>query len=230
MSEAAIEIRKLHKSYRMGRADLHVLRGVNLTVRQGEFVAVVGASGSGKSTLLHMAGLLDLPDKGELLLGGVNVAALATGERNRMRCSEIGFVFQFYHLLPELSVRENVLLPAKVETSLLAWPGARRDARRRVEELLDQLGLADRLSHRPSELSGGERQRVAIARALINHPKYLLADEPTGNLDSKTGKQIMEVLKRFHRQLDQTVLMVTHDLSLAEQTDRVVHLRDGRLG
>ena len=230
MSSPAIDIRALHKSYRMGRTQLHVLRGVSFAVPEGQFAAVVGASGSGKSTLLHLAGLLDRPDKGALHLGGQDAATLSAARRNRMRCRDIGFVFQFYHLLPELNVLENVLLPARTDASLFAWASRRRDARERSLALLDELGLSDRLRHRPKELSGGERQRVAIARALINHPRVLLADEPTGNLDSKTGLAIMNVLRRFHKQFNQTVLMVTHDLSLAEQADRVLHLRDGHLG
>ena len=229
MSDAAIQARGLCKSYRMGGTHLRVLRGVSFNVSQGEFVAVVGASGSGKSTLLHLIGLLDRPDKGEVSLDGVNASSLPARRQNRIRCRDIGFVFQFYHLLPELNVLENVLLPMKVDSSMLTWPVRRKQARTNALELLEHLGLLERVKHRPKELSGGERQRVAIARGLVNHPKVLLADEPTGNLDSKTGKQIMEVLKRFHGELNQTVLMVTHDLSLAEQADRVLHLRDGRL-
>jgi len=229
MSDHAIEVAGLHKSYRMGRSDLHVLRGVSFNVPVGQFAAIVGASGSGKSTLLHLIGLLDRPDKGQVSLDGVATTTLPRSRRNRIRCDEVGFVFQFYHLLPELNVLENVLLPAKVGSSTFAWLGRRKQASRRAEELLDHLGLAERMRHRPSELSGGERQRVAIARGLINHPKVLLADEPTGNLDSRTGEKIMEVMRRFHRELNQTVLMVTHDASLAAQADRVLHLVDGRL-
>jgi len=229
MSEPAIRVSGLQKSYRMGRTSLHVLRGLSFEVPAGQFAAVVGASGSGKSTLLHLIGLLDRPDKGEVVLDGVATGPLPPAERNRIRCHDVGFVFQFYHLLSELNVLENVMLPAKVGASMLAWTRRRGQARRRAEELLDHLGLADRLRHRPGELSGGEMQRVAIARGLINHPRVLLADEPTGNLDSKTGMRIMEVLKRFHRDLNQTVVMVTHDMSLAAQADRIMHLRDGRL-
>jgi ABC-type lipoprotein export system ATPase subunit len=231
MSDApAIEVSGLHKSYRLGREDLHVLRGVSLKVSRGEFLCVVGASGSGKSTLLHLVGLLDRPDKGTVTLDGVDAAGLPAHRRNRVRCRDVGFVFQFYHLLPELNVLENVLLPAKVDASIAGWLSRRSPARKRALEIVERLGLKERLRHRPRELSGGERQRVAIARALINDPKVLLADEPTGNLDSKTGRQILDVLKEYNRQATQTILMVTHDLSLAEQADRVVHLRDGRLG
>ena len=229
MSDFAIQANAVHKSYRMGRSDLHVLRGVSFNVAKGEFASIVGASGSGKSTLLHIVGLLDRSDKGEVVLDGLHARSLSAGQRNRIRCRDVGFVFQFYHLLGELNVLENVLLPPKVNSPVYAWPGRRKEARNHADELLYRLGLADRMKHRPGELSGGERQRVAIARALINRPKVLLADEPTGNLDSKSGRKILGVLKTYHTDYGQTVLMVTHDMSLAEQTDRVLHLRDGRL-
>ena len=229
MSEAAIQISGLHKSYRMGLVDLHVLRGLSFSVRTGEFVCIVGASGSGKSTLLHLAGLLDRPDRGRIALNGQDTDKMSGGRRNRVRCWDIGFVFQFYHLLPELNILENVLLPTKVDASAFGWFSRRGRVRRQAVEILDRIGLKDRLKHRPSELSGGERQRVAIARALVNYPSLLLADEPTGNLDSKTGGQILQLLKQFNQQVGQTILMVTHDHSLTRQADRVLHLRDGRL-
>ena len=231
MSEPAVQVHGAHKTYRLGAFDLHVLRGVSFNVAAGEFTAIVGASGSGKSTLLHLIGLLDRPDKGKgrISLGGVDVSGLSARQRNGIRCRDTGFVFQFYHLMRELTVLENVLLPVMVGSSVLGWPGRRKAARRRVEQLLDRLGLADRMRHRPKELSGGERQRVAIARALINRPKLLLADEPTGNLDSKTGARIMGVLKEFNRDSGQTILMVTHDRAVAAEADRTLHLRDGRL-
>ncbi len=229
MSELAVHVQGLHKSYRMGRTDLHVLRGVGLDVSRGEFVSVVGTSGSGKSTLLHMIGLLDKPDKGKIIVDDVEVETLSASRRNRIRCRDIGFVFQFYHLLPELNVLENVLLPAHVDCSVLGWLSKRGQMRARAMDMLEKFGLADRRRHKPKELSGGERQRVAIARALINRPKLLLADEPTGNLDRKTGMKIMEILRQIHDRGDQTVIMVTHDLALAEQSDKVLHLHDGRL-
>jgi lipoprotein-releasing system ATP-binding protein len=225
----AIEVAGVHKSYRLGKTTLHVLRGVSFRIEPGEFVAIVGASGSGKSTLLHLLGLLDRPDRGEVRLGGVDVETLSPGQRNRVRCREVGFVFQFYHLLPELNVLENVLLPAKVDASTIAWMSRRADKRKQAEELLEHVGLKQRLKHRPKELSGGERQRVAIARALMNRPRFLLADEPTGNLDSQTGKQIMAVVRDVSREIKQTVVMVTHDSELAAAADRVLHLRDGKL-
>jgi lipoprotein-releasing system ATP-binding protein len=229
MSNLAIETRNLHKSYRMGKVDLHVLRGVSFGVKEGEFVGVVGASGSGKSTLLHLVGLLDNPDKGSVELDGVDVFAQGSTHRNRLRCRNIGFVFQFYHLLPEFNVLENVLMPAQVDASILAWPSRRSQRVARAKDILGRMGLGERLAHRPKELSGGERQRVAIARAMMNEPKILLADEPTGNLDSKTGRQILDVLREFHAQRKQTILMVTHDMGIARECDRVLHLVDGRL-
>jgi lipoprotein-releasing system ATP-binding protein len=225
----AIEVHGLHKSYRLGRTHLHVLRGVSFTVEPKEFVAVVGASGSGKSTLLHLIGLLDRIDKGTIKLDGVDIARLPQRKRNRTRCRDVGFVFQFYHLLPELSVLENTLLPAKVDESLLGWLSHRGARRRAAIEMLERVGLGERMKHRPKELSGGERQRVAIARALMNRPKFLLADEPTGNLDSRTGKQILQVLKTASRDIGQTVVMVTHDAAIAAAADRVLHLQDGKL-
>jgi ABC-type lipoprotein export system ATPase subunit len=229
MNDLAVEVRDLHKTYRLGRVDLHVLRGVSLRVRCGEFVSVVGASGSGKSTLLHLIGLLDRPDKGHVILHGADAAGMRSRQRNRVRCRDVGFVFQFYHLLAELNVLDNTLLPGKVDSSVIGWFARRSGLRKRAAEILARLGLQERLRHRPKELSGGERQRVAIARALMNRPKLLLADEPTGNLDSKTGKQIMDVLKQVNRETGQTILLVTHDALLAEQTDRILRLRDGKL-
>ncbi len=230
MSEAIIQVSGLHKSYRMGRSRLHVLAGVSLTVRRGEFLAIVGASGSGKSTLLHLMGLLDAAEKGTIRIEGRETTGLPGRTRARMRQRDIGFVFQFYHLLGELNVLENVLIARMTGVGALGWlGGGRRRGRQAAADLLERLGLGDRLRHRPSELSGGERQRVAIARALVNHPKVLLADEPTGNLDSHTGGEIMNVLKRFNAEEDQTLVMVTHDRDLAAQADRVLHLTDGRL-
>ncbi len=217
------------KSYRMGKIELEVLREVDITVRQGEFVAVYGHSGSGKSTLLHILGLLDTPDAGRVRIEAEDTTAMSSRRRNRLRNAEIGFIFQFYQLLPELSVLENTCLPAMVGTPAVRWPGRKKHARENAERVLAEVGLADRLKHRPGELSGGERQRVAIARALLNGPKLLLADEPTGNLDSRTGAKILEMLKKCNREHGQTIIMVTHDRELIEPVDRTVTLRDGRL-
>ena len=229
MSDPAIQVQGLHKSYRLDKVSLHVLRGVSFDVPAGQFAAIVGASGSGKSTLLHLIGLLDRPDRGSLALAGQDVAGWSARRRNRARCLEIGFVFQFYHLLGELTVLENVLLPGMVHSSTLGWATGQRPLRRRAREILDRVGLAERLRHRPKELSGGERQRVAIARAMMNSPRVLLADEPTGNLDSATGREILDLLTDCNRREGQTLLMVTHDASIAERADRILHLRDGRL-
>ena len=227
--EPLIRATNLHKSYDLGGRRLRVLRNVSLSVKHGEFVAILGASGSGKSTLLHLMGLLDVPDAGSISFDGWDGAALRAPERDRIRCRDIGFVFQFYHLLPELSVLENTLLPAMTASGAARWPAQRGKMRRRAVEILEKLGLGDRLKHRPRQLSGGEQQRVAIARAFMNSPKVLLADEPTGNLDSKTGAQIINVLKQLNQEAEQTIVMVTHDRALAEAAGRVLHLRDGRL-
>lgn len=224
----AIEVAGVHKSYRLGKTTLHVLRGVSFRIEPGEFVAIVGASGSGKSTLLHLLGLLDRPDRGEVRLGGVDVETLSPGQRNRVRCREVGFVFQFYHLLPELNVLENVLLPAKVDASTIAWMSRRADKRKQAEELLEHVGLKQRLKHRPKELSGGERQRVAIARALMNRPKLLLADEPTGALDHASAGSLGRLLVELNRDEGVTLIVVTHSLELAGQMHQAVLLRDGR--
>jgi lipoprotein-releasing system ATP-binding protein len=229
MSEPAVQVRDLHKSYRLGGTDLEVLHGVRLSLPAGSFSAIVGASGSGKSTLLHLIGLLDKPDRGRILLSGRDTATMGGLARSAVRCREIGFVFQFYHLLPELNVLENVLLPARVAYSGLSWAVRRRAARREAAEILDRLGLSERLRHRPKELSGGERQRVAIARALINHPKVLLADEPTGNLDPALSAEIMQLFEEFN-QVGVTVLIASHDLALISRLrHRIITLREGRL-
>jgi len=218
----------IHKSYRMGAANVKVLKGVNLAVKKGEFVAIVGASGSGKSTLLHILGALDKPDKGFVSFENRDLSRFGAGELNRFRNKMVGFVFQFYHLLDELSVLENVFLPAMASRSMLGWFASRRWARGRAKELLGQLGLAERAAHKPYQLSGGERQRVAIGRALMNEPTVLLADEPTGNLDSATGNGILDVLERLNG-AGQTIVMVTHDERIAERAGRIITLVDGKI-
>lgn len=223
-----VQIINVKKSYRIGPVDLPVLRGVDLHVMPGEFVAIMGASGSGKSTLLHIAGALDQPNAGRVLFRGESLSDMSRWSRHRLRNQAFGFVFQFYHLLPELSVLENVLLPAMIYAP---WYNAllhARPGKQLALDLLTQFGLQDRLTHRPNQLSGGERQRVAIARALINKPALLLADEPTGNLDSQTGRTILDVILKLHKN-GQSVLLVTHDPHVAALADRIVHLDDGRL-
>ena len=221
-----LRARGLHKSYRMGKADVSVLRGADLHADRGEFLVVSGASGSGKSTLLHLLGALDAPDRGTVEFEGASLFDQPAQVRRNYRNVKIGFVFQFYHLLPELNVLENVMMPRLVTHSVWHWVSARRMARRDAEEMLDQVGLAHRAKHRPSELSGGERQRVAIARALVNRPVLLLADEPTGNLDQKIGEELLRLLRRLN-QAGQSIVMVTHDEKIASQAHRRVRLIDG---
>src|SRR5437660_3059794 len=219
----------LHKAYRRHTHQVPVLRGLDLAVNTGEFLAVVGQSGSGKSTLLHLLGTLDRPDQGEVCLDGRRIDNLPGPERDRLRNQTFGFIFQFYHLLPELSMFENVLIPAMVGRSVWGWFTERRALKRRAEELLERVGLSHRLKHRPRELSGGELQRAAIARALVTRPRVLLADEPTGNLDEDTGRQIVSLLHDLNRQDGLTIIMVTHNREIAAGTDRVVRLAAGRV-
>src|SRR5262245_20089289 len=219
----------LHKTYRKHAVSCQVLRGLDLEVQRGEFLSIVGQSGSGKSTLLHLLGLLDKPNEGCVRLEGERIDDLKAGERDRLRNGTFGFIFQFYHLLPELTALENVLMPEMIRHGVLGWLGGRRALRRKAEELLERVQLSHRLRHRPRELSGGEMQRAAIARALINGPRVLLADEPTGNLDEDTGRQIMSLLHDLNRQEGLTVVMVTHNRDLAAGTDRVVRLTAGRV-
>lgn len=221
-SAPAFEVRGLRKSYKLGRHSVDVLKGVDLEIRAGEWVALTGPSGCGKSTLLHLLGALEAPNAGEIRCCGRLYAALSGGAKARIRQQEIGFVFQNFHLFPELSARENTLLPA------LNWGWDRMAAAARAEELLTRFGLGQRLEHRPQELSGGEQQRVALARALINHPDILLADEPTGNLDAAAAAGIMDLLTRLHREEGKTLVMVTHDQGIAAKADRIVRLADGR--
>ena len=229
MMSAILEANSVHKTYRLGRVDVPVLRGASLTVEPGECVAVLGASGSGKSTLLHLLGGLDRPDRGagELVFDGKGLATMGAGGLDRYRARTVGFVFQFYHLLPELRVVDNVLVAAMVGRGRVAWSREARGIRERAGALLEAFGLGARTRHRPAELSGGERQRVAIARALINQPRILLADEPTGNLDEKTGGSILDALMRVRADQGTTMVMVTHDARVAARADRVVRLKDG---
>jgi ABC-type lipoprotein export system ATPase subunit len=226
--EFIIEAQGIYKSYQMGAAEVRVLKGADIAVRRGEFVAIVGASGSGKSTLLHILGALDKPDKGVVRFEERDLSGMSGREMNRYRNKTVGFVFQFYHLLDELSVLENVILPAMVPVGVIRWLSVRGGVRRRGRELLEAVGLGERAAHKPYQLSGGERQRAAIARALVNEPKLLLADEPTGNLDSATGNGILELLERLNR-AGQTIVMVTHDERVARRAGRIITLADGRI-
>ncbi len=228
MSSPLLQADGICKSYLIGRSPLRVLRGVSLKVNQGEFLAIMGASGSGKSTLLHILGGLDLPDQGSVTFEQYSLFDLRRGERERLRNTEVGFVFQFYHLLPELNLFENILLPHMVGHSALGWLGARGSARETTRAVIEAVGLSHRVGHRPNELSGGERQRAAIARAIVNKPRLLLADEPTGNLDATTGKGILKVLAQLNEQ-GQTIVMVTHDPNVAALAHRIIELADGKL-
>jgi lipoprotein-releasing system ATP-binding protein len=219
----------LHKTYRRHAEMVRVLQGVDLEVHGGEFLSVVGASGSGKSTLLHLLGTLDRTDQGEVYLDGRRIDDQPARDRDRLRNQTFGFIFQFYHLLPELTALENVMVPAMIGSSVLGWLGRRRAARRRAEELLVRVGLGHRLKHRPRELSGGEMQRAAIARSLVGRPRVLLADEPTGNLDADNGQEIVGLLRDLNRGDGLTIIMVTHNLDLAAGTDRTVRLVAGKI-
>jgi len=223
MNEPLLSARGLTRTYTLGKRALEVLRGVNLDVARGEFLALRGASGAGKSTLLHLIGGLDAPNAGEIYFAGQNLAALSQIELAHFRRHRVGFVFQSYYLLPELDALENVCLPARVARVPAAQAGARG------RDLLARVGLKDRMEHKPYELSGGEQQRVAIARALINEPELLLADEPTGNLDSHTGGEIIELLKNLRAEKQTTLVIATHDANVAATAPKVVELVDGRI-
>ncbi len=224
MSEPVLALEKIGKSYRRGRAEVvHVLRGATLVVPAGQLCALVAPSGAGKSTLLHIAGLLDAPDAGTVRIAGQDMTLLSDAERTVARRKKLGFVYQFHHLLPEFTALENVVLPQLFNGIAL------REARARAETLLTQVGLAERLQHRPAELSGGEQQRVALCRALANAPALLLADEPTGNLDPATAEQVIAVLIRLVRETGLATVIATHNIELARRMDRVVRLSNGRI-
>jgi lipoprotein-releasing system ATP-binding protein len=223
MSEPVLSVRGLRRSYVTGERTLEVLKGADLDVFPGELVGLTGPSGSGKSSLLHAAGLLEEPTGGRVMIGGADCATLSDGARTRIRLRDIGFVYQFHHLLPELSALDNVSLP------ILIAGGSRAEAERRARALLTDLGLADRLTHQPARLSGGEQQRVAVARALANEPRLLLCDEPTGNLDPATSRVVFQGLHDLARQRGVAALVATHNLELTAFMDRVLALRDGRL-
>jgi lipoprotein-releasing system ATP-binding protein len=224
-----IGCRGLFKSYRKGTLGIPVLQGIDLDVRQGEFVAIIGQSGCGKSTLLHLLGTLDQPDAGTVQFEGNRIDNLPSRARDILRNRHFGMIFQFYHLLPELTALENILAPALIAESVLTYWMRRGAHRKRAYELMDLLGIAHRAKHKPSEMSGGEMQRAAIGRALLSRPKVLLADEPTGNLDRATGEQIMQSLRDLNQRENLTIVMVTHDPWIAGQADRTVKLSEGRI-
>jgi ABC-type lipoprotein export system ATPase subunit len=220
--EPVFQILDLHKSFSLEGHDITVLTGVEFSVRPGEWVGILGPSGSGKTTLLQLLGSLDRPTSGDILFRGRSYGRLSGGKLARLRLNEIGFVFQSYHLFPELSALENVMLPS------LQWGWDRGRARRRAGELLEEFGLAERLRHRPQELSGGEQQRVALARALMNEPDVILADEPTGNLDAASSADIVRIFERLHAEENKTIVMVTHDLDMAVHADTILMMERGR--
>jgi lipoprotein-releasing system ATP-binding protein len=221
--------RNLHKAYRRHKLEVPVLTGLDLSVHAGELLCVVGASGSGKSTLLHLLGTLDQPDQGSILLDGERIDNVPPKRRDELRNGTFGFIFQFYHLLPELTALENVLMPRLIHCSVLGYLRRRWALRKQASDLLERVGLGHRIHHRPRELSGGEMQRAAIARALMSRPRVLLADEPTGNLDEERGGEIVALLRDLNRAEGLTIIMVTHNMDLVAPTDRVVRLVKGRV-
>jgi len=218
-----IELRDIRKTYRLGEIDLPVLMGISLSVSRGEFVALMGTSGSGKSTLMNIVGCLDRPTSGEYWLDGKEISRLNAAERARLRNRMIGFVFQTFNLLPRTTALENVMMPLLYTKENLS----ERQKKQRAAELLEKVGLADRLDHFPSQLSGGQQQRVAIARSLINHPQVLLADEPTGNLDSRTNEELLRMLQQLNSSEGITIILVTHDPGVAQHARRIVNIKDG---
>jgi lipoprotein-releasing system ATP-binding protein len=224
-----LSARGIKKSFQIGNRTLEVLHGIDLDLLPGERLCIMGASGAGKTTLLQILGLLDAPTEGTVWVDGVETAALASSERARLRNARLGFVFQFYHLLPELSALENVLLPAMIAHSSAAFRMRRAELRERASQMLASFGLGERMTHRPAQLSGGEQQRVAIARALFLEPRVLIADEPTGNLDRASGERVLDLLLREQERRSLALLLVTHDERLAGRCQRVVHIDDGRV-
>jgi lipoprotein-releasing system ATP-binding protein len=228
-AEPILRAENLVKDYRIGRVPLRVLHGVSMQVNAGEFLSIGGPSGAGKSTLLHLLGMLDTPTEGRVLHEQTDLARLSGAQQARWRNRLFGFVFQFYHLLPDFTALENVMMPALVGAGLLGWREARGQARDAAMRVLDLVKLSERATHRPNQLSGGERQRVAIARALINEPEVLFCDEPTGNLDTDTGTRILELLRDIRQETGCTLVMVTHDERIASMGDRMVRIVDGRV-
>ncbi len=224
-----LKAEQLCKTYRRNADSVQVLNGISLTVRDGEFLSIVGASGSGKSTLLHVLGTLDSPDSGTISVDGKRIDNISNRERDRIRNATFGYVFQFYHLLPELSAYDNALMPAYISESFFGWMKNRKQWRKRVDELFERVGLSHRTTHKPRELSGGEMQRCAIARALLQRPRVVLADEPTGNLDTEKGNEIMSLLHDLNRHDGVTIVMVTHNLEMAATTHRTIRISSGRI-
>jgi putative ABC transport system ATP-binding protein len=222
MTDWVVDAQDITKVYKMGDVDVHALRGLSLQIQPGEVLAIMGPSGSGKSTLMNILGCLDRPTTGEYFLEGERVSDLKDDQLADIRSRKVGFVFQTFNLLPRATALANVELP-------LRYARDRKNRRRRATEALEAVGLADRITHRPSELSGGQQQRVALARALVNNPSIVMADEPTGNLDTKSGDEIMELLLSLNKERDTTLIIVTHDPEIAEQTERIIYIRDGKI-
>jgi ABC-type lipoprotein export system ATPase subunit len=220
-----IEIKNLYKTYHLGEVDVPVLKGISTSINKGEFVALMGASGSGKSTLMNILGCLDRATSGEYWLDGVEISGLSKDERAIIRNKKIGFVFQSFNLLPRTSALDNVIMPLTYTADHLPT----KEARQRGTEMLTCFGLSDRMRHEPSQLSGGQQQRVAISRSLINDPPILLADEPTGNLDSKTGEEVLGIFRQLNKGKGITIILVTHDKKVAEHTDRIILIKDGMI-
>ena len=229
MNDEHIAAVALEKIYLKGEIQVPVLRGIRMSAKKGEFLSIIGQSGSGKSTLLHLLGLLDTPDVGEVLLEGQRIDDLPPRSRDELRNRVFGFIFQFYHLLPELNVLDNVLTPQMIRFSIREYWTKRKELKERARYFIEEVGLTHRIKHKPSELSGGEMQRAAIARSLMGEPKILLADEPTGNLDAGTGGEIMELLTRLNEEQQLTIIMVTHDRAVAKQAHRTICLQEGKV-
>ncbi|MDD5331498.1 MAG: ABC transporter ATP-binding protein [Candidatus Nanoarchaeia archaeon] len=223
MGKAVIELRDVWKTYVMDEVKVNALRGLNLQVEKGEFLGILGKSGSGKSTAMNMIGSLDVPSKGSVYLDGINISSLSESDLAQLRGRKIGFIFQTFNLIPSLTTLQNVMLPMMFQDK--PYPERERIAK----DILTRLGMAPRLDHVPGKLSGGERQRVAIARALVNNPEMILADEPTGNLDSKTGQEVVQILKELNQKDKKTIVIVTHDESLVKICDRICYLKDGEI-
>lgn len=221
--ENIIEIKKLYKDFSIGTITVEVLKDINLSISKGEFITIMGPSGSGKSTLLYLIGGLDKPTKGQIIINNSDISELSDEEQSVMRRRKIGFVFQFYNLVPNLTVEDNIMLPILLDGKKLS------SYKQKLDEILQVVDLTDRKTHTPRELSGGQQQRVAIARALINEPDIILADEPTGNLDSKTSDEVMLLLERINKEKGKTILQVSHSLETAKYSDRIINVRDGRV-
>ena len=223
MPKPIIKLENIWRTYQLGKTEVHALRGLSLEIFPGTFVTIMGSSGSGKSTLLNMIGCLDFPTQGKVYLKGKNISEMSESQLSQFRGKTLGFVFQDFNLLPNLTAAENVMLPMVFQGIPLV------ERKKKAENLLERVGLKQRMSHQPSELSGGERQRVALARAFANDPEVIVADEPTGNLDSITGKMIMENLKDFHKKEGKTMVIVTHDPKIAEYAEKIVNIKDGQI-